>query len=105
MSKCLPECEEFPPESRTPNVIGREDLNSRPPGRAFSLNEFIPERKVDAPLVVTRMEQWNQVAGHGVDSSEVGNFAKVAAVTCKREIVTVVGTAMLLRYNVFEVMK
>ena len=59
--------------------------------------------KVITPSISTRIEQRRHSARVGIDAREVRPFVRVAAVAGEREAVGVVRTAVLPRYDMFDV--
>ena len=49
------------------------------------------------PAVATRVKQWSDPAGIWIDSSQVSPLVEIAFGTRKREIIGVVGSAVLAR--------
>ena len=46
------------------------------------------------------MKEAHNLFSPGIDSSQVRTFVEVAAVACQREIIRIIGAAMLFRHNV-----
>ena len=52
---------------------------------------------------MARVEQGYNEAASRINATKIWTFVKVAAVTGKREVVRIIGTAVLLGHNMFDV--
>jgi hypothetical protein len=62
------------------------------------------ESKVVGPPVASRVEEVRDLAGLSIDPGQIWPLVEVATLTCERQIVGVIGAAVLLRDDVLHMM-
>ena len=57
------------------------------------------------PSVASRMKKVLHKAGQGIDTTQIWPLVKIATMACQREVVDVVGAAMLLGNHMLDMMQ
>jgi hypothetical protein len=80
-------------------------MYSRPADRRQSLNPHTAEHEVLAPLVAPGMKEGHHLTTHRIDTCQIRAFAEIAAVTSEGEVVNIIRSTMLLRYDMLDVVR
>ena len=83
-------------------MVDREQLDGRPADRRTPNHHRAAPLKVLMPRVSPWVEQWDHLAGHGIDAGDVRTLVRVAAITAQTEVVRSGLAAVLLRDDVVD---
>ena len=85
-------------------VVHAKYLDGSAPDRSDANDAHGFEGKVVGPSITPWMKEGRDLPGRGADSCQVWPLMQIAAVACEREIIDVIGAAVLLRHDVLDMM-
>src|SRR6185369_2567819 len=92
------------PQFQSASVVQIQDVDRGATDRANAHNAHTFDDKVMGPLITPWMKKAGYFTGLGVNSGQIRTLTKIAAVARERQVVGIVGAAVLLRDDVLDVM-
>jgi hypothetical protein len=96
--------ENFPTHLPPAGVVHRQYLYGGAPDRACANDVHAFKDEVLRPAITPRMEKRRNLLSQRIDPSQVRTLMQIASVACQREIIRLIGAAVLPRHDVFNMM-
>jgi ABC-type Co2+ transport system permease subunit len=96
--------EDLGAQFQTSWVVQIQHADSGAAGGVAAINPNTFDSEMVGPSIMARVKKLRDLSCVRVDSGQIGSLAQVATVACKRQVVRIVGTAVLLCDDVFHMM-